>query len=290
MTIGAEDLIANVEVVVRKAAALVRQDPVIWVFGRVFRHGDAKRGALLHALEDEIDAVGALPGHAALPGDHMVFLAHPLFGPLDGEPMIVGEGFHPGLVVDGALAEDLLADRRNADHVAEEMYHLLGPRQAAEVTVNDNAVEAVVDESQHIAEQLGEQFHGSPAKGRKRSRRGPGQQIIGGRDFRLADEVRYIQRQAAHQHGRVVTVGQLILFSTETGDAWLLDPADRLAARLARDGEGEPIHIEETDTTFAIGWKGRYRLEGPAFVYTDNDSGRVTTILGYPTDQLTQIG
>src|SRR5277367_235963 len=41
-----------------------------------------------------------------------------------------------------------------------------------------------------------------------------------------------------------VTVGQLVLFSTETGDAWLLDPADRLAARLARDGENEPIHIE----------------------------------------------
>src|ERR1700746_3581527 len=129
-----------------------------------------------------------------------------------------------------------------------------------------------------------------PAKGRKRIRRGPGQQIIGGRDFRLADEVRSIQRQAANQHGRIVTVGQLILFSTETGDAWLIDPADRLAARLARDGESKPIHIEETDTTFAIGWKGRYRIEGPAFVYADNDSGRVTTILGYPTDQLAQIG
>ena len=87
-----------------------------------------------------------------------------------------------------------------------------------------------------------------------------------------------------------MTVGQLTLFSTETGDAWLLDPADRLAARLARDGESEPIFIEETDTTFAIGWKGRYRLQGPAFVYADNDSGRVTTILGYPTDQLAQIG
>ena len=98
--------------------------------------------------------------------------------------------------------------------------------------------------------------------------------------------MRYIQRQAANQHGRIVTVGLLILFSTETGDAWLLDPADRLAARLARGGESEPIHIEETDTTFAIGWKGRYRIEGPAFVYADNDSGRVTRILGYPTDQL----
>ena len=87
-----------------------------------------------------------------------------------------------------------------------------------------------------------------------------------------------------------MTVGQLILFSTEAGDAWLLDPADRLAARLARDGESEPIHIEETDTTFAIGWKGRYRIERPAFVYADNDSGRVTTILGYPTDRLAQIG
>jgi hypothetical protein len=52
----------------------------------------------------------------------------------------------------------------------------------------------------------------------------------------------------------------------------------------------EPIHIEETDTTFAIGWKGRYRIKGAGFVYSDNDSGRVTTILGYPTDQLTQIG
>ena len=128
-----------------------------------------------------------------------------------------------------------------------------------------------------------------PARGRKTIRRGPGQQIVGGRDFRLADEVRYIQRRAADHHGRIVTIGQLILFSTETGDAWLLDPADRLAARLARDGASEPIHIEETDTTFAIGWKGRYRIEGPAFVYSDNESGRATTILGYPTDQLAQI-
>src|SRR5580692_9556283 len=49
------------------------------------------------------------------------------------------------------------------------------------------------------------------------------------------------------------------------------------------------IHIEETDTTFAIGWKGRYRLDGPAFVYSDHDTGRVATILGYPTDKLSQI-
>src|SRR6185503_13890404 len=205
---------------------------------------------------------------------------------------IAGEGFHPVLVVGGALAQDLLADDRYADHPTEEVHHLLGPRQPAEVAVNDNAVEAVVDEGQQIAKQLGEDFHGNPLQARPRSKTDQawtGQTGRRGQSFRLADEVRYIQRRAADYDGRIVTVGQLVLFSTETGDAWLLDPADRLAARLARDGENEPIHIEETDTTFAIGWKGRYRLEGPAFVYIDHDTGRVATILGYPTDKLSQI-
>ena len=87
--------------------------------------------------------------------------------------------------------------------------------------------------------------------------------MVDGKSFRLAGEVRYIQRRAADYTGRVISIGQLILFSTKTGDAWL---PDQLAARLARDGDPEPIHIEETDTTFAIGWKGHYRIEGPAFV------------------------
>jgi hypothetical protein len=90
-----------------------------------------------------------------------------------------------------------------------------------------------------------------------------GKRLVDGKSFHLADEVRYIQRRAARHDGRVVSIGQLVLFSTETGDAWLLDPSEQLAARLAHDGDPEPIHIEETDTTFAIGWKGQYRVEGP---------------------------
>jgi hypothetical protein len=46
----------------------------------------------------------------------------------------------------------------------------------------------------------------------------------------------------------------------------MMDPTDRLAARLARDGEPEPVHIEETDVAFAIDWKGHYRIEGAAFM------------------------
>ena len=101
--------------------------------------------------------------------------------------------------------------------------------------------------------------------------------------------MRYIQHRAADHDSRIVTIGQLVLFSTQTGDAWLLDPADRLALRLARDGESEPVHIEETDTTFAIAWKGCYRIDGSAFVYSDLENGRTTTILGYPIDKLAPI-
>ena len=121
---------------------------------------------------------------------------------------------------------------------------------------------------------------------RQRIKRGPGQTIVEGRSFRLADEVGYIQRRAAERDGRIVTFGQLALFSTETGDAWLLDTVDHLAARLARNGDPEPTQVEDTATTFAMGRKGQYRIEGTAFVYTDGDTGRTTSIPGCPTQKL----
>ena len=111
-----------------------------------------------------------------------------------------------------------------------------------------------------------------------------------GKPFRLAKEVASIQRRAAEHDGCLVTIGPLVLFSTETGDAWMLDPSDRLAARLARDGDPEPIDLQETESNFTIGWQGHYRIEGGAFVYTDRKSGRVTAILGYPTAKIAGPG
>jgi hypothetical protein len=89
--------------------------------------------------------------------------------------------------------------------------------------------------------------------------------MVDGKNFRLADEVRYILGRAAEHDGRVITIGQIILFSTETGDEWLLDLSDQLAARPARDGKSEPFHIEEN---------GRYRIEGAAFVWIRNRTAR----------------
>jgi hypothetical protein len=119
--------------------------------------------------------------------------------------------------------------------------------------------------------------------------RGPGRRAIAGKDFHLAEEIQYIQQRAADCEGRFVTVGPLVLFSTDTGDAWLLDPAGQLAARLARDGDPEDVYFEESDSRFEIGWKGTYRIDGNAFTFIDRDTGTITTILGYPTLRLAQL-
>ncbi len=104
--------------------------------------------------------------------------------------------------------------------------------------------------------------------------------------FRLIDEVRYIQGSPAILDARFVRAGPFLLSSTGTGDAWLLDPADGLAARVARAGTREPVDIEETDINVAVTWKGRYSIDGARFTYIHSASGRDVTITGYPTAPL----
>ena len=123
---------------------------------------------------------------------------------------------------------------------------------------------------------------------RRTIQRGPGKQRVDGASFHLIDEVRYIQERAAEQDSRVITLPQWLLFSTQTGDAWLLEPADHLAVPLARDGDPLPVYIEETDKNFTIGWTGTYSIDGRAFVYSERNSSRVCTMLGYPTRHIVE--
>jgi hypothetical protein len=97
-------------------------------------------------------------------------------------------------------------------------------------------------------------------------------------------EVDYIVARAAQFDSRVVTLGQLVFFSTATGDAWMLDPEDGLALKLAEAGNRNPVKIVETANRFAIEWTASYRLDGDAFVTMDGSGQRV--ILGYPVEDV----
>jgi hypothetical protein len=90
---------------------------------------------------------------------------------------------------------------------------------------------------------------------------------VEGRTFRLADAVRYIQRRAANHDNRIGTIGPLLLFSSETGNALLLGAGDHATAPLARDGKPLlSVDIEESDTGFSVWWMGSFRIEGEAFI------------------------
>ena len=54
-------------------------------------------------------------------------------------------------------------------------------------------------------------------------------------------EVGYVVGRALKYDSRLVTFGRLVFLSNQTRDAWLLDPADRFASCLARDGSGLSI-------------------------------------------------
>ena len=99
----AEHFVVDVEIVVGEPTPLVGEDAVVGVLGGIFRHGDAEARADLHALENEVHAVGVLLEHSAEPGQDIVFFAHALLGPADRGSMVAGEGFHPALVTSGPL-------------------------------------------------------------------------------------------------------------------------------------------------------------------------------------------
>ena len=157
----AKDLVPDIEVIVREAALLVGEDAIVGVLGGILWHGDPKCPALLHAFKDEIDAVSIPLLHPAQSGQHVVFLADSLASPLNRELMVAGVRLHPALVVVGASAQHFFVHHRKAEHLPEEEDHLLRPRQATEVTVDDDAVETVVYKNQQAAKQLCESLHRS---------------------------------------------------------------------------------------------------------------------------------
>jgi hypothetical protein len=109
--------------------------------------------------------------------------------------------------------------------------------------------------------------------------------VVEQKETSIQREACYIIQRAKNRDSRIVRFNQLVFFSTTTGDAWMLDPEDQLACCLALDGVEQPYLLAETTTTFAIEWPMEYHIEGDAFVVTEK-SGRVRTILGYPTGEI----
>lgn len=109
--------------------------------------------------------------------------------------------------------------------------------------------------------------------------------VVSMREVSFTREAEYIVRRAEEHDARIVTLGQIVFFSTDTGDAWMLDPEDGYAMCLARDGDRQPFQIVETAEQVSIAWHADYEIVGDHFVVRDRE-GRERQILGYPTREI----
>jgi hypothetical protein len=101
-------------------------------------------------------------------------------------------------------------------------------------------------------------------------------------------EAELVQRRAQRHEPSVIRRGQIIFFSTESGDAWVLDAKGGEAACLAREGALDPIPIEESATRFGVAWQGRYRFEGNLFIVAA-ESGGESVMPGYPAKEIQRL-
>jgi len=111
------------------------------------------------------------------------------------------------------------------------------------------------------------------------------QRLLNRDEVSINREADYIIKKAQVHDSRVVGLGGLVFFSTQSGDAWILDPEDNLAVCLAQDGERQNFSILETPTNFQIAWEAQYLIDGETFSVTTKD-GRVRTTWGYPTREI----
>src|SRR3974377_283876 len=122
---GSQDVIEDVEVVVREAASTLFQDAVIAIIGGELGHYRSEGRGLFHALENKVDPEALAAFGRSEEGPYPVFLPDVLFRPFDGDAMVPGIGLDPVLVVNGSSGEHLLGDAGNAKDVSKKIDDML---------------------------------------------------------------------------------------------------------------------------------------------------------------------
>jgi hypothetical protein len=110
-------------------------------------------------------------------------------------------------------------------------------------------------------------------------------QLVAAKEASFLGEAGYIVRRAAERDARVVSLGPLLFFSTNAGDAWVLDPEERFARCLAKEGNALAPGIAETPESCSVEWTTDYRIDGDLMVFVDR-SGGVRTVAGYPVTEI----
>lgn len=99
----------------------------------------------------------------------------------------------------------------------------------------------------------------------------------------INDEVAKLQAAAANREETMRVIGVFIFFSTNDGDAWLLELTDLDAVLVARAGEKIAVEINESPETIEVNWSHQFSVKNKTFTTTAYADKAVETHKNAPT-------
>lgn len=87
----------------------------------------------------------------------------------------------------------------------------------------------------------------------------------------------------------VGALGVLVLFSTSTGDAWLLEVTENDAVQLTSQRNDIAVVIDENPDTTEIEWSHTFAIQGDKFIVTSYKEKNETEYDAYPVQELAEI-
>ncbi len=101
----------------------------------------------------------------------------------------------------------------------------------------------------------------------------------------IRKEIEYIISKANEGKQIIVLIPPLVFFSTDSGDAWMLDVDDSLALRLLNNFENCQYTVLESNSKYSIEWKGSFEIDINIFRYFSKE-GKVIDFYEYPCREI----
>ncbi len=102
----------------------------------------------------------------------------------------------------------------------------------------------------------------------------------------VTDEIKKIQESAAKKEATIKVIGVFIFFSTDKGDAWLLEMTEMDAVIAAKSGKVIDVDISESDETIEVNWTHRFTVKNKEFKTTAYSDNAIETYTDYPTSTI----
>ena len=106
------------------------------------------------------------------------------------------------------------------------------------------------------------------------------------RQVSLAAEIEKVQQSAVLGQEICRETGVFILFSTQDGDAWVLESTESDAFQAAAAGQPLPPPVNENQEVIEVDWSHRFALRDRCLLLTEHESGAKIKLRRAPTMQI----